>query len=864
MSNSFYTHGSFPSTGSAATSASMRAELDLVTAGFDKLPTLSGNANLYVVINSTGTGLTQTSTLPSATFTDTGFTIQDDVDTTKKFQFQASGITSGATRTYTMPDLDTTVVGTTVTQTLTNKSISGSTNTLSAIANASLTNSSFTIGSTSISLGATSTTLAGLTLSGTTTLSGLTASTALALDASKNVVSVANTGTGNNVLATSPTLVTPALGTPSALVGTNITGTAASLTAGNVTTNANLTGAVTSVGNATSLGSFTSAQLATALTDETGSGANVFATSPTLVTPALGTPTSGTLTNCTFPTLNQNTTGTAAGLSATLTTTSGGTGLTSFTANGVVYASSTSALATGSALTFNGTTLSVNGVNVGRGGNAIASNVAVGPATLSVSSMTGTSNTVVGNGAGSAVTSGAGHVFFGTGAGQAINTGDGNVAIGYLALSTGTSAGYNTSVGYQSGVANTGSSNTFIGRYSGSAMTSGNSNTLIGGYNGNQGGLDIRTSSNYIVLSDGDGNTRLIGDSNGNFGIASAPSAWDTSNKVLEFTHGALAGNAFGVSLNTNAYYNSAGNWIFKNTGYATLYSANSGTHYWFTTATGTANTTTVTSGKTYTIITAGGTNYTSFGAANNNVGTVFTASSSGTGNGGAVSENIAWTTPAASINSYGLGLLGYNASSTLTFNCPGSAQISQNSGNSSLIILNSDGGYYGSYLNYNNGSGGGFGYKSAYTVVSPNNASYQFFSGSDATAARFIVYANGGIANYQANNVNLSDAREKTEVMDGGNYLSKICAIPVKRFRYIDQPAEDQATTLGVIAQDVLAVMPEMVTETNWAKDPLVDDAKMRYSLYETDIKYALMRAIQEQQVLIEGLTARLAAAGL
>lgn len=64
-------------------------------------------------------------------------------------------------------------------------------------------------------------------------------------------------------------------------------------------TNVNLTGAVTSLGSATSLGSFTSADLATALTDETGSGAAVFANTPTLVTPILGTPTSGTLTNCT-------------------------------------------------------------------------------------------------------------------------------------------------------------------------------------------------------------------------------------------------------------------------------------------------------------------------------------------------------------------------------------------------------------------------------------------------------------------------------------------------------------------------------------------------------------------------------------
>ena len=55
------------------------------------------------------------------------------------------------------------------------------------------------------------------------------------------------------------------------------------------------------------------------------------------------------------PTLNQNTTGTAAGLSATLATSSGGTGLTSFTADGVPYATSTSVLATSGLLKFQAT-----------------------------------------------------------------------------------------------------------------------------------------------------------------------------------------------------------------------------------------------------------------------------------------------------------------------------------------------------------------------------------------------------------------------------------------------------------------------------------------------------------------------------
>ena len=95
-----------------------------------------------------------------------------------------------------------------------------------------------------------------------------------------------------------------------------------------LTPNTATTGAVTLAGT------LAVANGGTGVTTSTGSGSTVLSTSPTLVTPILGTPTSGNLANCTFPTLNQNTTGTAAGLSTTLAVASGGTGLTSPGASG--------------------------------------------------------------------------------------------------------------------------------------------------------------------------------------------------------------------------------------------------------------------------------------------------------------------------------------------------------------------------------------------------------------------------------------------------------------------------------------------------------------------------------------------------
>jgi hypothetical protein len=137
-------------------------------------------------------------------------------------------------------------------------------------------------------------------------------------------------------------------------------------------------------------------------------------------------------------------------------------------------------------------------------------------------------------------TSGTHNVAVGGGVGGVANgvlasntTGSYNTAMGDQALTSNTTASFNTALGYQAGYTTTTQiSNTFVGTYagyssaavnntfigtnSGYQITSGAKNTIIGSYQGNGSGLDIRTASNYIVLSDGDGNPRVQIDGSGN------------------------------------------------------------------------------------------------------------------------------------------------------------------------------------------------------------------------------------------------------------------------------------------------------------------------------------------------------------
>jgi hypothetical protein len=95
------------------------------------------------------------------------------------------------------------------------------------------------------------------------------------------------------------------------------------------------------------------------------------ATSPTLVTPALGTPSSGTLTNCTFPTLNQNTTGTASNVTGTVAVGNGGTGQTTYTNGQLLIGNTTgntltkATLSAGTAISVTNGTGSISIANTG-------------------------------------------------------------------------------------------------------------------------------------------------------------------------------------------------------------------------------------------------------------------------------------------------------------------------------------------------------------------------------------------------------------------------------------------------------------------------------------------------------------------
>ena len=270
---------------------------------------------------------------------------------------------------------------------------------------------------------------------------------------------------------------------------------------------------------------------------------------------------------------------------------------------------------------FAGTNLTTGGLNTAVGQNAMftnttgTNNVAVGQAALYsnttagnntavgksalAANTTGTQNVAVGQNTADAVTTGNSNVAVGAHALGQTTTGSNNTAVGHNALTANTTASSNTAVGHNCLTANTTgtnnacfgrdagervttgsqntligdnagenittpSNNTFIGRSAGSLVTTGADNTIIGRYNGNQDGLDIRTASNRVVLSDGDGNVRQHMDDNGR--VTWGQSGYSSHHGFLSLEWNAPSYVGFGMK-NTNATTGGALFRFFNSTG---------------------------------------------------------------------------------------------------------------------------------------------------------------------------------------------------------------------------------------------------------------------------------------------------------
>jgi hypothetical protein len=150
------------------------------------------------------------------------------------------------------------------------------------------------------------------------------------------------------------------------------------------------------------------------------------------------------------------------------------------------------------------------------------------------------------------------------------------------------------------------------------------------------------------------------------------------------------------------------------------------------------------------------------------------------------------------------------------------------------------------------------------FSGYTPNNTSSWFIYSTDPNAVRFYVTSAGGIGNYQANNVNLSDERTKKDISPLESYWNKFKAIEIVKFKYKDQTHDD--FNIGVIAQQVEKIAPEFIDIDGFQKPELdeegneiISEEEPLKSVYTADLHHATIKVLQEAMAKIELLEAKL-----
>ena len=196
--------------------------------------------------------------------------------------------------------------------------------------------------------------------------------------------------------------------------------------------------------------------------------------------------------------------------------------------------------------------------------------------------------------------------------------------------------------------------------------------------------------------------------------------------------------------------------------------------------------------------------------------------------------------TERARIDSSGRLLVGTaSAVSSEQFNVTGSA------GNYITRINNSNASPSGLLINY--------------TGASPNGTSNEFllcFDNASGGTTRASIRSNGGLANYSANNVNLSDINAKKDIAPAAGTWDCLKEWEIVNFRYKDQP-DDADLNMGVIAQQVAENCPEVITVFQEA----TEDQPEKLGVKDQQMMWMAIKALQEAQLRIETLEAEVAA---
>jgi Chaperone of endosialidase len=394
-----------------------------------------------------------------------------------------------------------------------------------------------------------------------------------------------------------------------------------------------------------------------------------------------------------------------------------------------------------------------------------------------------------------------------------------------------------------------------------------------------RGGVDYQHTTDTLYLySGGQGNFQLT--AAGNLGLGVTPSVWSSaSSPAFQLPNGAALFSRSGSTfLGQNFFYNSSDTGTYIANGFATLYNQASGQHQWFNAPSGTAgNVAPLTQAMTLDAsgnLLVGDTNTFSAYAKVHALNGVAMATNST--NGGAL---IGATTTGTELAYLSMGQ-SYNLASTgeIALATTGAKAILFGIANGEKARITS-GGYFKASNNgtYNNLAGT---YHEFYQTASdpciylsnsngaPEGLAIRYVTDSNGTGNLFLncvgnatqraaIRSNGGLANYQSNNVDLSDIRTKTDISPLASYWSKIAALEIVTYKYKDQTHDD--LNIGVIAQQVEQVAPEFVDADGFGETP--EDGVPLKTIYNKDLTFAAIKALQEAMARIEKLEAEVAA---